>query len=107
MLDSCDVRDSNYLSQGFVFENIDDMVTRADKQVVGMLHAQGFSIRCVDGVRLERSSLLQLSNFVRDHRLKVATSSMADKINKQCAGLVGRPEPARRGEGAPDTDVTM
>jgi len=67
MLDSGDVRHRNYLSEGFVFENIDDMIARADKQVVRMLHAQCFSIRCVDGVRLKWSRLLQLSNFVRDH----------------------------------------
>ncbi len=67
MLDARNIRNSNYLSQGFVFENIDDMIPRANKQVVRMLHTQCFSIRCVDGVSLEWSSLLQLSDFVRDH----------------------------------------
>jgi hypothetical protein len=33
----------------------------------------------VDGVRFEWSGLLQLSNFVRDHKFKLASFSVADK----------------------------
>jgi len=84
MFDPRDIRDGNYLSQGFVFENIDNMITRTDEHVIRMFHPQRFSIRCIDCVRLEWSSLLQLSNFVRDHEVKLTSSSVADKIDKGC-----------------------
>jgi hypothetical protein len=100
MFDPCDVRDGNYVSQGFVFENIDNMIARTDEQVIRTLHAQCFSIRCVDSVRLEWSSLLQLSNFVRDHELKLAFSSMGDKVDKECAEPAGHDQSVLVAAGA-------
>jgi len=85
MFDPRDVRNGNYVSQGFVFENIDNMITRTDEHVIRMFHPQCFSIRCIDSVRFEWSSLLQLSNFVRDHESKLASSSITDKVDKGCA----------------------
>ena len=87
VLDSCDIWNSDYIPQSFVFENIDQMITGADEQIVRVLHAQCFSIRCVDSVRLEWASLLQLSNFVCDHDSKLASSSMADKMSLQHSNL--------------------
>ena len=79
MLDSRDIWDGNDVSQRFAFENINDMITGANKQVIRVFHPQSFSIRGVDGVRFERSRLLQLSNFVRDHEFKLASSCVDDK----------------------------
>ena len=79
MLDSGDVWDRNDVSRRLVLENINDMITGTDKQVIRVFHPQSFSIRGVDGVRFEWSSLLQLSNFVRDHEFKLASSCVGDK----------------------------
>jgi hypothetical protein len=73
------------------------MIARTDEQVIRMLHAQCFSIRCVDSVRVEWSSLLQLSNFVRDHELKLASSSTVDE---ECAEAAGRDQSVLVAAGA-------
>jgi hypothetical protein len=81
MLDSGDVWNSNDFSQGFVLENVNNMVAWTNEQIIRMLHPQRLSVRGMDGVRRKRTSLLQLSNFVRDHLVILNCAVSADKID--------------------------
>ena len=81
MLDSGDIRDGNDVTQSFLFENVNDMIAGADEQMIGAFHSQCFAFGCVDCERLKWLSLLQLTNFIRDHQSRVIFSHITDKID--------------------------
>lgn len=81
VLDSGDIRHGKNVTDRFFFENVNDMIARADEQMVRFFYPQCFAVGCVDCERLERLSLLQLPNFVRDHQSRVIFSTVTDKID--------------------------
>ena len=81
MFDPGNIWDGNHLSQSFLFENVNDMIARADEQMIRPFHSQCFAVGCVDRERLKWLSLLQLADFICNHQSRLIFSAVTDKID--------------------------
>src|SRR5438552_17334294 len=83
MFDPGNIWDGNHLSQSFLFENVNDVIARADEQMIRTFHSQCFAVGCVDRERLKWLSLLQLADFICNHQSRLIFSAVTDKTTTE------------------------